>query len=224
VNAHSKALNRIAGEMELERLNGWPNELRDIAALLSADAEPVAEVYELSNGERHIRAATPNRLPVPGTMLYASPSSPGAAEAGEACPSCNGAGVIGTPGAPCQFCKLHQLGQAHPQAEAEARQTGWPAGMLQDDSRELSRALASKPDAMLHSREATAAIAAPREGAGWKLVPAEPTEAMKRAAVEWVNGADIFAKVPAEVTRIEGDLYGAVFEAMLAAAPQEGTT
>ena len=32
--------------------------------------------------------------------------------------------------------------------------TGWPAGMLQDDSRELSKALASKPDAKRHAREA----------------------------------------------------------------------
>lgn len=35
--------------------------------------------------------------------------------------------------------------------------TGWPAGMLQDDSRELSKALASKPDARLHAREAAEA-------------------------------------------------------------------
>lgn len=39
--------------------------------------------------------------------------------------------------------------------------TGWPPGMLQDDSRQLSRALASKPDAKLHAREAVAASAAP---------------------------------------------------------------
>ena len=32
--------------------------------------------------------------------------------------------------------------------------TGWPAGMLQDDSRELSKSLASKPDAKRHAREA----------------------------------------------------------------------
>jgi hypothetical protein len=38
--------------------------------------------------------------------------------------------------------------------------TGHPPGLLQDDSRDLSRALASKPDAMRHAREAGAAIAA----------------------------------------------------------------
>lgn len=43
--------------------------------------------------------------------------------------------------------------------------TGWPPGMLQDDSRELSKALASKPDAMRHAREAAEAI---------KDAPAEP--------------------------------------------------
>lgn len=32
--------------------------------------------------------------------------------------------------------------------------TGSPPGMLQDDSRELSRALASKPDARMHARDA----------------------------------------------------------------------
>ena len=36
--------------------------------------------------------------------------------------------------------------------------TGWPAGMLQDDSRELSKALASKPDAKQHAREAAHGI------------------------------------------------------------------
>lgn len=37
--------------------------------------------------------------------------------------------------------------------------TGWPAGMLQDDSRELSRSLASKPDARAHVRDVVAGIA-----------------------------------------------------------------
>ena len=36
--------------------------------------------------------------------------------------------------------------------------TGWPAGMLQDDSRELSKALASKPDSKQHAREAAHGI------------------------------------------------------------------
>ena len=38
--------------------------------------------------------------------------------------------------------------------------TGWPAGMLQDDSRELSKALASKPDARECVRSACAEILA----------------------------------------------------------------
>lgn len=36
--------------------------------------------------------------------------------------------------------------------------TGWPAGMLQDDSPQLSKWLASKPDARRHAREAAEAV------------------------------------------------------------------
>lgn len=54
---------------------------------------------------------------------------------------------------------------------------------------------------------------------GWKLVPVEPTEPMRRAAVAWVNGEEVFDLIAREVTDLEGELYGAVFEAMLAAAP-----
>lgn len=39
--------------------------------------------------------------------------------------------------------------------------TGWPPGLLQDDSRDLSRALAGKPDAMRHAREAAATLPDP---------------------------------------------------------------
>lgn len=41
--------------------------------------------------------------------------------------------------------------------------TGWPPGMLQDDSRELSQWLASKPDAPLKVREAVAQIISQRK-------------------------------------------------------------
>jgi predicted phage-related endonuclease len=44
-------------------------------------------------------------------------------------------------------------------AAAEPRVTGEQGHTLQDSSRELSHALSSKPDAMLHAREAAAAIA-----------------------------------------------------------------
>lgn len=50
-----------------------------------------------------------------------------------------------------------KAGEPDEQREPPAT-TGWPAGMLQDDSRELSRALASKPDARLHAREAAEAL------------------------------------------------------------------
>jgi len=43
-------------------------------------------------------------------------------------------------------------------AEGQAARTGWPPGMLQDDCKELSKALANKPDAMRHARESAQAI------------------------------------------------------------------
>lgn len=57
-----------------------------------------------------------------------------------------------------------QSGQAASGSGEEARsdeRTGWSPGLLQDDSRELSRALASKPDAMAHARDAVAKIGQP---------------------------------------------------------------
>jgi hypothetical protein len=38
------------------------------------------------------------------------------------------------------------------------KRTGWPDGMLQDDSKELSRWLSSKPDALKNAREAVELI------------------------------------------------------------------
>lgn len=75
-------------------------------------------------------------------------------------------------------------GQAASGSQENARsdvRTGWPPGLLQDDSRELSRALASKPDAMVHARDAVAKIGqpeAPNAPLGWKLVPTDPSNAM----------------------------------------------
>jgi hypothetical protein len=48
-------------------------------------------------------------------------------------------------------------------ADENGGKTGYPPGMLQDDSRALSRAFASTPDAKLHAREAAAAIAKDRD-------------------------------------------------------------
>lgn len=47
-------------------------------------------------------------------------------------------------------------------AKPEAPRTGWPPGLLQDDSRELSRWFASKPDARCRVRAACADIARAR--------------------------------------------------------------
>ena len=62
--------------------------------------------------------------------------------------------------APLEFSNAYKAGVS-PQAAwpfKHGGKTGWPPGMLQDDSRELSRALASKPDARLQVREACQSI------------------------------------------------------------------
>lgn len=56
--------------------------------------------------------------------------------------------------------------------------------------------------------------------AGYALVPVEASEDMKAAAVKYANGAAVYKNVHAEVLRIEEGIYGEVYAAMLAAAPQ----
>lgn len=64
----------------------------------------------------------------------------------------------------------------------------------------------------------TTAAAVPPEG--WVMVPMEPTEEMKAAAVKYANGTAVYKNVSVEVLRIEEWIYGEVYEAMLAAAPK----
>ncbi len=52
---------------------------------------------------------------------------------------------------------------AAPSVDRNGGKTGHPPGMLQDDSRKLTKWFAGKPDARLHAREAAAAIAAQAE-------------------------------------------------------------
>ena len=47
----------------------------------------------------------------------------------------------------------------------------------------------------------------------------EPTPAMCRAAVEYVNGPDVYSKVPREALAIEEGIYASVWRAMKAVAP-----
>ena len=54
--------------------------------------------------------------------------------------------------------KASQAHAKREKAEQNGGMTGWPPGMLQDDSRELSRALANAPHARQHVKEACAAI------------------------------------------------------------------
>lgn len=55
--------------------------------------------------------------------------------------------------------------------------------------------------------------------AGFVLVPAEPTDAMTRAAVVYANGNAVYKNVAAEALKIEESIYAEVYAAMLAAAP-----
>jgi hypothetical protein len=57
--------------------------------------------------------------------------------------------------------------------------------------------------------------------ADWKLAPVEPTEEMMRAAVVYVNGTSVYQNVTAAALEIEESIYGEVYAAMLAAAPEK---
>ena len=54
---------------------------------------------------------------------------------------------------------------------------------------------------------------------GMVMVPREPTEAMKVAAVKYANDSAVYKNLAADVLRIEEGIYGEVYEAMIAAAP-----
>ena len=54
---------------------------------------------------------------------------------------------------------------------------------------------------------------------GMVMAPKVPTAEMKAAAVKYANGTAVYKNVKAEVLRIEEDIYGEVYEAMIAAAP-----
>lgn len=55
---------------------------------------------------------------------------------------------------------------------------------------------------------------------GFVLVPVEPTEAMRKAAVIFANGNDVYKNVSAEVLEIEEQIYAEVYKAMIAAAKE----
>lgn len=59
---------------------------------------------------------------------------------------------------------------------------------------------------------------------GMVMVPNEPTEAMRAAAVKYAKGSAVYKNVNAEVLRIEEGIYGEVYEAMIAAAPLPPTS
>lgn len=106
-------------------------------------------------------------------------------------------------------------GQAASGSQENARsdeRTGWPPGLLQDDSRELSRALASKPDAMVHARDAVAKIGQPEAPTAAPLADEQATafllelravvaETMKRPG----EAVPIPARVRTEVAKFMRD-------------------
>ena len=59
-------------------------------------------------------------------------------------------------------------------------------------------------------------------GPAWPTGPCDcaPTLAMCRAAVVYLNGVDVYEKVPSEVLEIEESIYAEVWKAMQAAAPR----
>ena len=59
----------------------------------------------------------------------------------------------------------------------------------------------------------------PSSPEGMVMVPREPTEAMKVAAVKYANDSAVYKNLAADVLRIEEGIYGEVYEAMIAAAP-----
>lgn len=77
--------------------------------------------------------------------------------AGRACSEAGGAVCKGSCGRVHQAVEQGESGQV-----GRVEVTGWPPGMLQDDSKELSKWLASKPDAKQQVREACAQIRAER--------------------------------------------------------------
>lgn len=80
---------------------------------------------------------------------------------------------------------------------------------------------AGAPGVLAFAREALAKWGAqPVVPAGYALVPVEASEDMKSAAVKYANGAAVYKNVRAEVLRIEEGIYGEVYAAMLAEAPQ----
>ena len=72
---------------------------------------------------------------------------------------------------------------------------------------------------------ATKPAAAPAVPEGFVIVPINPTPAMNRAAVEYINGTGIYSSSLAPtVLEIEESIYHEVYRAMLAAAPAASTT
>lgn len=58
----------------------------------------------------------------------------------------------------------------------------------------------------------------------WRMLPVAATPEMKRAAVVYANGNAVYKNVAAEALEIEEDIYGEVYDAMIAAAPPAPTS
>jgi len=86
-------------------------------------------------------------------------------------------------------------------------------GNAMEDAEEARTELRS----MLHYALSPALAA--RVPARWRMVPEEPTPEMCKAAVIFANGNTVYKNVAADALKIEEQIYGEAFAAMLAAAP-----
>ena len=116
--------------------------------------------------------------------------------------------------------------------------TGWPAAAKPSyDLSQLERVRESYRGLEVHSEGplcwfadvqsllATKPAAAQAVPEGFVIVPINPTPAMNRAAVEYINGAGIYSSSLAPtVLEIEEAIYHEVYRAMLAATPAASTT
>ena len=85
----------------------------------------------------------------------------------------------------CEKCPKRGRQEVQPEAApaAQGGKTGWAPGMLQDDDRKLSRALANTPHARLHAREAADwAASLPTAPAGYVLTPLRQPAAQEQPA------------------------------------------
>jgi len=120
----------------------------------------------------------------------------------------------------------YELGKARAAVSAATKPTAdlnkltvYEFSAFEDGNRQQYALLAD-----VQSLLATKPAAAPAVPEGFVIVPINPTPAMNRAAVEYINGAGIYSSSLAPtVLEIEESIYHEVYRAMLAATPAAST-